>query len=114
MVTPDADALRPDSADMRAARSTSGCRRRVSEAVRGKAKIRNFGDFASGQSSWVQGSKIRVGEHWTIKTTPRQLLLAEIPAPIAPGRMIAPRKARRSRCRSSRTSSPTTSSARRN
>jgi hypothetical protein len=93
MVTPDADALRPDSADMtRCTVHQWMTQTAFLKKFGSKAKIRNFGAFASGQSSWVQGSKILVGEHWTIKTTPRQLLLAEIPAPIAPGRMIAPQQ----------------------
>lgn len=94
MVSPDPDAKSPDSADMQYCFVEEWRDQREFTRQFPKAKIVNFGDWASRRGAWIAGQKVLVAEYWTIATHKRKLLLVQpmLPQGAAPQpeRMIAP------------------------
>lgn len=93
MVSMDPDAKSPDSSDATYAFVEEWRDQGEFERQYPKAKVRNFGDWATRLPSWLQGKRVKVAEYWTVSTTPRQLVLVQMPAaPISaqPQRMVAP------------------------
>jgi hypothetical protein len=94
MVLPDTDAIRRTGEDMACCFVYQFVSAKTFGQKYKSAKRKSFGDLSSIAQGWVRGDKIRVAEYWEVTTTPKQLVLVEIPAPEAPPRMIAPQAVR--------------------
>jgi hypothetical protein len=84
MVLPDTDAIRRTGEDMACCFVYQFVSTKAFDQKYRGAKRKSFGELSTIAQGWVRGDKVRVAEYWCVTTTPKQLVLVEIPAPAQP------------------------------